>query len=278
MPELPEVEAVRSSLEPLLCGQEIIKVMIYHAGVISPLTAEAFAAALAGKNIAAVRRRGKYLLFSLQGKDVSGDVLMVHLRMTGQLVCEAPDAPMKKHTHVVLTLENGQEIRFTDVRRFGKMAVFPGGDFSRDPGLAALGPEPLSEEFSPEYFYTKINQKKVKIKAALLDQEIVAGLGNIYADEVLFVAKVLPTRLCCSLSRREVDCLCQCIKNILAEAVLHKGTTFRDYVDGEGKKGSHQDFLQVYQREGVPCSRCGTIIQRVKIAGRSSHFCPHCQK
>lgn len=278
MPELPEVEAVRSSLEPLICGQKIVKVTVSHEGVIAPQTTAAFCHALENSVIRAVRRRGKYLLISMGRAGQKDDILLVHLRMTGQLICEGPEQPMKKHTHVIIMLGNGKELRFTDVRRFGKMIIFPGGDVSAAHGLAALGPEPLSDDFSPSYFYQKLKPKKVKIKGALLDQTIVAGLGNIYADEVLFAAKILPTRSCSTLSQKEVQRLCQCIKKILAEAVLHKGTTFRDYVDGEGKKGSHQEFLRVYQREGEPCQVCGRTIQRVKIAGRSSHFCPHCQK
>lgn len=278
MPELPEVEAVRSSLEPLICGQKITKVSVYHEGVIAPLTTAVFCHALENSVISAVQRRGKYLLVFTGKLGQKDAVLLVHLRMTGQLVCEAAELPLKKHTHVVMTLGNDKEIRFTDVRRFGKMTLFPGGDVSAAHGLATLGPEPLSEDFSSSYFYKKLKPKKVKIKAALLDQTIVAGLGNIYADEVLFAAKILPTRVCSTLSKKEIERLCQCIKKILTEAVLHKGTTFRDYVDGEGKKGSHQEFLQVYQREGEPCYVCGTSIQRIKIAGRSSHFCPHCQK
>ena len=286
MPELPEVEAVRSSLAPLICGQKIVKAAVYHEGVIAPLSAEQFTSALEGQTITAVNRRGKYLLLSMEespeestgAEKRDGIVLMVHLRMTGQFVCELPEQPLKKHTHIVLSLGNGKEIRFTDVRRFGKMAVFPKDDFSSVRGLALLGPEPLSDDFSPAYFYAKIKEKKMKIKGALLDQEIVAGLGNIYADEVLFVAGILPTRICSSLSRKEVERLCRCIKSILAEAVLHKGTSFRDYVDGEGNKGGHQAFLQVYQRDGEPCYVCGRTIQRIKIAGRSSHYCSHCQK
>lgn len=277
MPELPEVEAVRSSLAPLLWGQRIVGVTLYHSAVIAPLSADAFCGALKNKVICGVDRRGKYLLVALQGKETT-DTLMVHLRMTGQLICEDGDAPLKKHTHVVISLENGSELRFTDVRRFGKMAIFPKGDISACRGLAALGPEPLSEEFSPQYFYDKLNPKKMKIKAALLDQEIVAGLGNIYGDEALFAAGILPERCSCDLSFREVTVLCEKIKEIIAEAILHKGTSFRDYVDGEGKKGGHQEFLKVYQRENQPCFVCGEPICRVKIAGRSSHFCSRCQK
>ena len=278
MPELPEVEAVRSSLELLICGQKIAKVTVHHEDVIAPLTSMAFCRALENSIISTVARRGKYLLVGVRDDASRENLLMVHLRMTGQLICEGAERPLKKHTHVVITLGNGKEIRFTDVRRFGKMVIFPGGDVPSDHGLATLGPEPLSDDFSPAYFYERLKNKKVRVKAALLDQGIVVGLGNIYADEVLFAAGVLPMRVCSTLSKAEVKRLCQCIKKILAEAVLHKGTTFRDYVDGEGKKGGHQDFLQVYQREDAPCYVCGRSIQRVKIAGRSSHFCSHCQK
>ena len=179
MPELPEVEAVRSSLAPLLCGQRIAGVIVYHPAVIALLPADAFCKALTNKVIGSVSRRGKYLLVGIQGKETADTILMIHLRMTGQLVCQNADTPLKKHTHVVISLENGSELRFTDVRRFGKMAIFQQGDFSSCRGLATLGPEPLSEEFSPKYFFDKLNPKKMKIKAALLDQEIVAGLGNI---------------------------------------------------------------------------------------------------
>lgn len=274
MPELPEVETVRSTLDAALSGRRIAGITIHQPSVIKKPGSEEFAAQIVGQSILTVRRRGKYLLIELN----SGDRLVVHLRMTGQLVYSAADAPMLKHTHLFFQLDNGHQLRYTDQRRFGCLWLVRAEDCSTIAGLAALGPEPLGESFTREKLAALLHKKKTKIKAFLLDQHMIAGIGNIYADEILFAAGIHPQRLAGSLSDGETSRLHGAIQEVLSLAVAQRGTSFSDYVDGRGEKGSHQDYLKVYHLTGQSCQRCGISLCQVKVAGRSSHFCPGCQK
>lgn len=275
MPELPEVETVVRSLEQRLAGLTITAVDILMPKVIRHPKPEIFEEQIVGKQLSnRLGRRGKYLLLHLSG----GLTLVVHLRMTGRLVyCDA-ELPLEKHTHVVFHLDNGKQLRFTDIRQFGRLQLVPTAEVSEMAGIKEMGPEPLDEAFSREFLKKEFRRRRTRVKPLLLDQCFIAGLGNIYADEALFRAKVHPERLAADLSAREVAGLHKSIVEVISGGIEHRGTTFRDYVDGEGRSGSYQHYLKVYNREGLPCANCGKPIERIKVAGRSSYYCPQCQK
>ncbi len=274
MPELPEVETVKRSLEPLLCQKKINKVIISKEIVIAHPDADEFCRCLKGKSFEALLRRGKYLQFVLNSKDT----LIAHLRMTGRFVLAPAYEIIPKHTHAIFTLEDGNELRFTDVRRFGRLWLIKEGEKDSFSGLNNLGPEPFSPSFNSQYLYHKLNKRKVSIKQALLDQAVVAGLGNIYVDESLFAAGIAPWRKTGEITKEEWERLAKIIPEILADSIKNRGTSFRDYRDGLGQKGDNLVRLKVYQRKGKPCPRCGEEIQKTVIAQRSTFYCPLCQK
>jgi len=274
MPELPEVETIRRSLAGLLAGKTITGVEVVHPGVIKAPDPQTFPADLTGRTFVDFDRRGKYLLLKLTGDMV----LVVHLRMTGRLVVTAPETERARHTHLVLSLRGGQELRFVDTRRFGAIYLLPADRLGEISGLSNLGPEPLDPEFSLARFKEVFKGKNRALKGLLLDQTFVAGLGNIYADEVLARARLNPARKAGELSTEEVERLYLAIREELTLAIEHRGTSFRDYVDGLGQKGENQNYLKVYQRRDQPCSYCGAPIVREKLARRSTFYCPHCQK
>ncbi|AEF93896.1 Formamidopyrimidine-DNA glycosylase [Desulfotomaculum nigrificans CO-1-SRB] len=275
MPELPEVETVVRSLEKHLAGLTITAVDVFMPKVIRSPKPEVFAERIVGKQLQKkLGRRGKYLLLHLS----DGLTLVVHLRMTGRLVyCDA-EAPVEKHTHVIFHLDNGKQLRFTDQRQFGRMQLVPTSEVNELSGIKDLGPEPLDESFTRDFLKKEIRRRRTRIKPLLLDQCFIAGLGNIYADEALFRARVHPERIASDLSPREIARLHKAIVEVIAGGIKHRGTTFRDYVDGEGRAGSYQQHLKVYNRENLPCPHCGKPIARIKVAGRSSYYCPCCQK
>lgn len=274
MPELPEVETVRRSLLPLLTGWTITAVSSLTLGVLSidpSLT-------LTGLTIKTIRRRGKYLLFDL----IPGAVCMVvHLRMTGQFHYLDQPPILQKHDHVLLALERAGSLAwlvYHDTRRFGRIQVLPAGEIGRLSGLAVLGPEPLVDSFNGDLLARRLaRRQKTSLKAALLDQTVLAGLGNIYADESLFAAGISPLRRAGSLSPAEADRLADIIRRVLTAAIGCRGTSIRDYVDGLNVRGHFQYQLQVYGRGGQPCLRCGTPLVRRTIAGRTTCSCPVCQ-
>ncbi|HWJ02480.1 MAG TPA: bifunctional DNA-formamidopyrimidine glycosylase/DNA-(apurinic or apyrimidinic site) lyase [Verrucomicrobiae bacterium] len=273
MPELPEVETVRQSLEKKVNGLRIEK-----ANVITPSVARGgelgdFAEVVTGKKFLRFDRRGKYLIAHLE----EGLSLVVHLRMTGRWVYCGSELEIPKHTHVIFTLSDGNELRFTDTRRFGGMEVVPTASLSAYPSLVKLGVEPLESDFTPEYLGEAIKGKKVKIKSLILDQTRLAGLGNIYADEALFLAGIHPERLAGSLNGEEIIKLHGAIREVLKAGIANKGTTFRDYVDAEGQQGTNQLSLKVYGRSGQHCLNCGVPLGRIQVGGRTSVFCPNCQ-
>jgi len=274
MPELPEVETVKRTLAEYLPGLKIKEVTVNQETVINIPDAETFKKELTGTTFTGIDRRGKYLIFSLSW----GWKMVVHLRMTGRLVYGESSLPLAKHTHVIFHLSNGYELRFTDQRRFGRIWLVPEGELLRVSGLCTLGPEPLGDEFCREIFLEQLAKRKTRIKPLLLDQNFIAGIGNIYADEILFRSRIHPERTAESLSREEADRLFTEVRKTLEEGVAHRGTTFSDYVDGRGEKGSHQNYLNVYQQQGKKCPRCGAIIERIKVGSRSAYHCPGCQK
>lgn len=273
MPELPEVETVRRSLEERILGKAIARVQVMMAKMVRP-GAEEFAHGLVCHAIEKLDRRGKYLLIHLTGDKA----LVVHLRMTGRLIYCHPDRPLDKHTHVILTLDDGHHLRYVDIRQFGKLQLIDKEDLSSLSGLATLGPEPLGEDFTKEGFKKALRNKRTKIKSLLLDQTFIAGLGNIYVDEALFRAKIHPERVGSTLNPREAVRLYTAVRDVIAEGIENRGTTFRDYVDGTGQAGSYQHQLRAYGRESQPCFYCGRPLERKVVAGRSSTFCPRCQK
>ncbi|MCD6289213.1 MAG: bifunctional DNA-formamidopyrimidine glycosylase/DNA-(apurinic or apyrimidinic site) lyase [Anaerolineae bacterium] len=270
MPELPEVETVARELRPHLIGRQITKATVYWPRSIACPSAEEFSKLVCGRRILNVARRGKYLLFPL----ADGWTLLIHLRMTGNLHVQPTEHPLNRHTRVILSLDDGYTLRFTDQRKFGRLWLTQ----TPEAIVGKLGPEPLDPSFTARDLATRLWGRRAPIKAVLLDQRCIAGLGNIYADEVLFAAGIDPRRPANSLTDTEVHRLHAAIRTILAEAIRAKGSTLRDYRPPTTGSGQFQAHLQVFRREGKPCPICGTPVQRVRLAQRSTFFCPHCQR
>lgn len=273
MPELPEVETVKRSLASKLIGLTIKKAIVRMPKLLKLNSLEEFTKNIQDKDILALERRGKYLLFELS----SNFLLIIHLGMTGQLVYQKEKALAEKHTHVIFKLDNQGELHYTDIRRFGRIILTTMENKNQISGLKDLGPEPLGSDFTKEYLKNALGKKKSCLKALLLNQSLVAGLGNIYVDEALHQANLHPQKLGNNLSPEEVNKLYCAIKKVLKQGIENKGTSIKDYVDGEGKAGSNQENLWVYGRKGNSCKKCGLPIEKIKVAGRSSFFCPKCQ-
>ena len=271
MPELPEVETIRRSLDPQLKNRMIAGGEVFFPKLIENMTPETFLNQVSGQEVVRLERRGKYLIIHLADQKV----IVVHLRMTGQLIMEDPCAPIGKATHLRLRFTDGLELRYKDQRKFGRVWLMPveelTGFFSK------MGPEPLGEDFTAEILEQRLCRHRLAIKKALLNQEILAGMGNIYADEALFLAEIHPARETHTLSETERKKLYDAIRQVLNEGIRHRGTTKRDYCDGEGKPGSYQEQLRVYGRKGQACPRCGSMIVKMTLGGRGTHFCPLCQ-
>ena len=271
MPELPEVETVARDLRPLVVGRTFVG-LSRSRKALRQNWSKAWDAQLVRRRVEAVHRRGKWLLLELD----AGSFLMVHLGMTGRFTVVSPAAKREPHTHLVFRLDNLHELRFRDARRFGSVTYFPDRT-SWEAFLAPrLGPEPW--ELKPAAFRDAIKNTKRAIKAVLLDQTVVAGVGNIYADESCFAARIDPRRLGSTIRPAEANCLLRSIQATLTRAIEMKGSTIRDYVGGAGGSGGYQDEFRVYGRKREPCRRCATPIQCVRMAGRSTHFCPKCQR
>ena len=274
MPELPEVETYVRELEPLLVGREVRAAQVFWPRTIAAPAVAEFQARIVGEQFAHFGRRGKYMLLGLAG----GATLIVHLRMTGHLQVEPGITAPDKHTHVLLDLDSGARLFFRDSRKFGRIWLVE--DVA--PVLARLGPEPLSDDFTPAGLGQRLANRQAAIKALLLDQSIVAGVGNIYADEALFRAGVHPLRSGGSLTDNELARLHLAVCTVLAEGIAAAGSSLgvssiQNYQRPSGQPGSFQEQHRVFQRTGQPCMVCGAPIARIVIAQRSSHFCPHCQ-
>lgn len=273
MPELPEVENVRRSLEALVIGKTIEEVYVRLPRIIRfPQDSVVFAHQLKGCTIQGISRRGKHLLF-----DVPPYTLVSHLRMEGQYRVAGHTEPELPHTHVVFALNDGTELRYRDVRQFGTMDLVS-NDSERPKGLLELGPEPFDEGLSRSGLYHRIHHRSAPIKAVLLDQTCIAGLGNIYVDEALFIAKIHPERSASRVTRRETGTLLDAIRDVLQRAIDAGGSSVKTYVDGYGRHGGFQMELNVYARDGQACRVCGTPIEKMRVAGRGTHVCPVCQK
>jgi formamidopyrimidine-DNA glycosylase len=292
MPELPEVETIRQDLRKKILNKKIVQVEVrHHKSVMHENTK--FVQALTGNAIKEIDRRGKLMIFRLKhgGLDV-----LVHLKMTGQLIYEkevgkrvdlvagghklsASDIENlpNEHTRIVFVFNDGSELFFNDLRLFGYMKLAE--DAAVQKALKKFGPEPLTNDFTFAYFLSLFKKRKnTNLKALLLNQELIAGLGNIYVDEACWCAGIKPMRRVGSISPAQQQKLFTCIPKILKEALKHRGTTFRNFLDSSGRKGNYTDFLKVYDRDGEPCKRCKTIIKKTRAAGRGTHYCPGCQK
>ncbi len=275
MPEMPEVETVRRDLDRLVRGRRIDEVIVTGARTVRRTSATAVRTGLIGRTITGTGRRGKYLLVDLD----DGNQVLVHLRMSGQLLVGPASTPLAVHTHVRLVLDDGRELRFVDPRTFGEVAVIDPDQLGRDaPDLAALGPEPL--DIDRKAFAAIIRARSRQLKALLTDQRVVAGIGNIYADEIAFAARVRHDRAGSGLTTAEVGRLHTEMQRILGAAIEARGSTLRDaqYVDLGGLSGGYQANHHVYDREGELCHRCGREITRVPSGGRSTYFCRRCQR
>ncbi|MGK7945729.1 MAG: DNA-formamidopyrimidine glycosylase [Microcystaceae cyanobacterium] len=281
MPELPEVETVRRGLNQLTVGQTIEGGEVCLSRSLAyPDSESEFWSQIIGLRFLEWRRRGKYLLATLedQQNQPQGGI-GVHLRMTGQLLWLNKDKEPSKHTRVRFFCENQQELRFVDIRTFGKIWWIPPMVSPEKiiTGLQKLGLEPFSEEFTAEFLKKSFQRRKRAIKTVLLDQDIIAGLGNIYADEALFKSGIRPTAIASQLTLPQLERLRSAIIEVLEQSIEHGGTTFSDFQGVTGINGNYGGIAWVYRRTGQPCRICDTTIERIKLGGRSTHFCPKCQ-
>lgn len=269
MPELPEVETVVRALRPQLVGHTIQDVWNQWPRHIARPDLPELRLRVQGLQVENLTRRAKYIVMQLSG----GEHLLFHLKMTGHLAVVAADEPVTKHTHTVFALDGGVELRFTDTRKFGRVYLV------RDLAdvLTGLGPEPLEAEFTPAVLQQRLQKHKRAIKPTLLDQTVLAGVGNIYADEALHEAGIHPTRPANSLSQAEVVALHTGIQQVLSLGIEREGASISHYVKPDGTKGDMQNAVAVFRRTGMNCYRCGRAVERIILGGRSTHFCPGCQ-
>ena len=269
MPELPEVETTRRGVAPHVVGRTIKRLVIYDGRLRWPVPAT-LQKHVCDHRVDAVHRRSKYLLFRI------GDgSLLVHLGMTGSLRLYTQAPARRPHDHIDIELDDGSLLRYHDPRRFGAMLWVP--DEAKHPLLARLGPEPFDDAFSADYLYARTRGRRASIKVTLMDNHVVVGVGNIYANEALFRARIRPSIAAGKLSRPRLARLVACVRDVLAEAIAKGGSTLRDYVDSSGEPGSFQLEYFVYQREGLPCRVCGTPIRATRLGQRSAFHCPRCQ-
>ncbi len=271
MPELPEVETVRRGLAPHLTGQTVTGVVVRQPRLRWPV-AEELAAQLPGQTIRRVERRAKYLLLR-----TDAGTAIFHLGMTGRLRLLPTDAPLQKHDHADLILASGQRLRFNDSRRFGAL-LWTTEPPERHPLLQALGPEPFDAAFSGAYLRQRAQGRAPAVKTFIMNNHVVVGVGNIYANESLFAAGINPLRPAGRLAEAECDRLAVAIREILTEAIRQGGTTLRDFIGGDGEPGYFQQSLRVYDRRGAPCVACGQPIQRCRVGQRATYYCPCCQR
>ena len=274
MPEMPEVEIIRRYLDTQVAGKKIINLTILLPRMIKWPDVEGFRALVTGRTIKGMNRRGKYLLMELD----NASKVVFHLRMTGRLVYEPAGDTTDHHARVIFHLQDGASLVYGDTRTLGTIHGLKPQELGMLKGLAEMGPEPLSAEFTAEYLYRTASRRKVAIKSFLLNQKYIGGIGNIYADEALFLAGIHPLRPANSLTQTECGKLWESVNKVIADGIADGGTTFRDYQNGEGGKGSHQEHLYVYGRKGEQCRICGALLERIIVGGRGTHFCPHCQE
>lgn len=272
MPELPEVETIAADLRGQLVGRRFVAAHVLWPRTLAAPDPDSLNARLAARAVVDIGRRGKYLLIHLD----AGETLIIHLRMTGRLAVMSEGSPETHEPHVRarFDLADGQRLVFTDARKFGRIWLVR--DVTEVVGK--LGPEPLDWSFGPEQLGERLRVRRVAVKALLLDQTVIAGVGNIYADEALFLAGIHPLRPGASLTEDEIVRLHGTIRQVLAESIGERGTLLRDYRTPYGPDGAYRSHLRVYGQPGRPCPRCGAPIERIRVTQRSTHFCPHCQR
>jgi formamidopyrimidine-DNA glycosylase len=273
MPELPEVETVCRSLRPHLLGRTIRRIRVLEPRLRVPVDERALAG-LAGKRIEEIGRTAKYILLSLSG----GVVWLFHLGMSGKLICVAPQTARRKHDHIVVDFDNGTELRYHDPRRFGLSLVAPREELARLPQLRHVGLDPFDERLTGAFLFGFTRVSERRIRDLLLDQQIIAGLGNIYANEILALAGVKPTTRAHRLTRKQTQAIAATIPKLMRDAIRWCGTSFSDYRDADDRSGEFQNHLRVYDRDGESCRVCSGTIKRVAIGNRSAFYCPGCQK
>ena len=271
MPELPEVETIRRDLEPLVTGRTITAIDVDPATIqlLAGAPIEMLRANLIGRAITTLGRRGKYLMFSLD----DGRVFVVHLRMTGRLVWRERAAPAEQWQRAVIELDDGHDLRWSDLRKFGTWRIHE----SAAEIIDKLGPEPIDDSLTLSMFRARLAGRTAPVKAVLLDQRRFAGLGNIYVDEALFEARIRPDTPAGVLSPQAAKRLFVSSRAVLERGIENRGASFKDYVDGQGQQGTQHMYVQVFRRTGKPCYACGSIVVRSVVGGRSTHFCPRCQ-
>ena len=274
MPELPEVEMVKNAVAPRLCSRRIERLELPDPSVCGHPEAETFKRSAAGRTFASVARRGKFLSFLLAG----GGEIVVHLRMTGVLLACERDFPEEPHTRAVFHLSGGTQLRFANMRRFGRLWLIEADEEDRFTGMAKLGAEPFDPCLTPLWLKEKLGSSRRAIKTCLLDQSVVAGIGNIYSDEILFAARIHPQRPACSLSASEWKRLVETIPRLMQFHVEHTACAPEEYLRTRGREYRNTPYLRVYGHAGEPCPNCGAKLERVVIGGRSSVFCPKCQR
>lgn len=274
MPELPEIETLRRSLDRSLPGRTIVRVEVRDRRLRTPVAARALRERVVAHRVEALGRRSKYLLVHLE----RGEVLVVHLGMSGRFVRAPHGAPLSPHTHVILGLDDGTELRFQDPRRFGMVFVVRRDELGTHPRFVRLGPEPLGPEFSAQLLRERAAGARKPIKNVLMDAHVVVGVGNIYACESLYRARIHPGTPARRLALPRWERLHQAVQAVLQQAVHDGGTTLQDFRDADGQYGAFQHRLQVYDRAGEGCGRCGRPIRRIVQAGRSTYYCPGCQR
>lgn len=274
MPELPEVETIRRELQPALTGRKISGCSVLRPDIVGYPPKTDLCKLLAGETVTDVRRRAKYLVVDFAGRRQ----MIFHLRLSGALIIGGSTAPVPKFTRLILEF-GGRRLYFVEPRALGRVYIVAPGERPRAlKGFFELGREPVEDGFDTAYLRMKIGRRRAYIKTLLLDQKICAGVGNIYSDEALFAAGIRPRRRAAALSRNEIYRLVRVLRKVIARGIAHLGTSVSDYVRTDGARGNFQKLLKVYGKEGEPCPSCGTPIKITKIAGRSSRYCPHCQR
>lgn len=273
MPELPEVETVKENLKKRLINTKINDVKVLYNNIIAYPDTNTFEKTLKNKKVKDITRRGKFIIFDLEDY-----YLLSHLRMEGKYFIKNKNDQINKHEHVIFNLDNNQELRYMDTRKFGKMFLIQKENIDTIGPLKELGLEPFDKKLTPNYLKEKIKNKIIPIKTALLDQSIIAGIGNIYADEILFLAHVNPLKKSNTLKEKELNNIIKSTKEVLNKAIAKGGTTILTYTSVDGIKGTYQDSLFVHNKEKELCKVCQTQIKKIKVGGRGTYYCPHCQK
>lgn len=272
MPEIAEVETVRNTLKSMILNKKIVDVNIIYPKIIESDIKD-FKDILIGREFVDIDRIGKWLMF-----DLNDYYLLSHLRMEGKYFVKKSTDEIIKHEHIIISFDDGTDLRYHDTRKFGRMNLVKKSDIDKVEAIKKQGIEANSNKLTKEYLYDKIHKKNIPIKSLLLDQTIISGLGNIYANEVMFDARINPNKLGKDISLKECDLIVKASKKIIDAAIKDGGTTIKSYTSSLGVTGRFQQHLMVHKREGEECKVCGTLIENIKIGGRSTYFCPKCQK